>query len=492
MEANVRINFDAVDWSAEVWVNGHRVGSHTGGYTRFSFDITPYIDRSKENALLVKVLDATDDNFQPRGKQVSSPGGIWYTPVSGIWSSVWLEPVGEAFVSSYQALADLDGNRLFVTVDVEGTLEHDRVKITLSAPKGTEDFSESVVAKGGEEIAIPVSSPYLWTPDTPYLYGLLIEVLRDGKVVDKVEGYCAMRTFSTMTDSGGHKRLSLNGEPIFMYGPLDQGWWPDGLYTAPSTEALIHDVKMTRQMGFNMIRKHIKVEPDRWYHACDSLGVIVWQDMPCFTDSRFGKWDTEGYGGVDTPAPPGTKANYYKEWGEIIDALKVFPCIAVWVPFNEAWGQFDTKDVVDFTTKKDPSRLVNYASGGNFVKGCGDILDNHHYPNPHISVWDDAMVVVLGEYGGIGYPVEGHLWKQDSNWGYVKYSTPAEVLAEYEKFADELKGLVAAGVSAAVYTQTTDVEVEVNGLMTYDRKVVKINPSQLSRINKAVIESMKE
>ncbi len=278
-----------------------------------------------------------------------------------------------------------------------------------------------------------------------------------------------------------------------MYGPLDQGWWPDGLYTAPTDEALKYDIVKTKDFGYNMIRKHIKVEPSRWFYYCDQLGMLVWQDMPSFGDNHLNKWGIFNYDeGTDFPATPQAKANYYKEWGEIMNQVKKFQCIAVWVPFNEAWSQFDTRSAIDFTRAQDPTRLINMASGGNWVKDCGDILDNHHYPYPAMRLWDKNMINVLGEYGGIGLPLEGHLWQTDRNWGYVQYKNGDEVLKEYVAFAEILKTLVRQGCSAAVYTQTTDCEGEVNGLMTYDRKVIKMDEAKLKAANEGVIKAFQE
>ena len=346
----------------------------------------------------------------------------------------------------------------------------------------------------GKKLVVTLNGPdvKLWSPDNPYLYSVEILLKRGNKTLDRVEGYAAMREVGILTDADGHKRISLNGESLFQLGPLDQGWWPDGLYTAPTDEALRLDVEKTKDLGYNMIRKHIKVEPQRWYYYCDAEGILVWQDMPSITDSRFNKWATRDYtSGTDWDAPRKERDTYYKEWGEIIDQLKFHPSIVVWVPFNEAWAQFETEKAVAFTKEKDPTRLVNPSSGGNFVEGLGDILDNHHYPNPAMYLWNPDLVNVLGEYGGIGLPLEGHLWQADRNWGYVQYKNGEEVLAEYEKFADELIGLIKDGCAAAVYTQTTDVEIEVNGLMTYDRKVVKMDQSKLRDVNRRIISAQK-
>ena len=484
------LNFQAVDWSTEVWLNGQRVGSHTGGYTAFSFNITPYIIKGKQQ-LVVKVLDATDNNEQPRGKQVSKPEGIWYTPVSGIWQTVWIEPTPtQARLVNYKAVTEDEGESLVVTPVVEGTKEGDKVVVRfLDGPQLLEEHRLAP----GQSVTLMPADPQLWSPERPFLYGLEFCIERDGKMIDKVQGYAALREIKEMTDEAGHKRIGLNGKPYFQFGPLDQGWWPDGLYTAPTDEALRYDIEQTKAFGFNMIRKHIKVEPARWYYWCDKLGILVWQDMPSVGDNRLGSWNMWSWASPedDSRLTESAKATYYKEWGEIMEQQQVFPCIAVWVPFNEAWAQFDTYKVVEFTKEKDPSRLVNAASGGNSYRECGDIFDSHNYPDPKMKFTSEGKQIdVLGEYGGIGWPVEGHLWQPDRNWGYVQYKSGEEVLAQYREYALQLEKIIAEGVSAAVYTQTTDVEGEVNGLMTYDRAVTKMPADELYKINREVIEAL--
>ena len=487
----VWLNFQAVDWSAEVWVNGQKAGAHTGGYTAFSFNITPLLKKGSQQQLVVKVLDATDNDEQPRGKQVSHPEGIWYTPVSGIWQSVWLEPTStEARLVNYKAVTRADGKSLQVTPLLEGAGEGDRVLVRLL--DGEKQLAEHRLALGESADLVP-EVPQLWSPEHPFLYGLEFCLERGGKVIDRAQGYAALREVKEMTDDAGHKRLSLNGKPYFQFGPLDQGWWPDGLYTAPTDEALRYDIEQTKAFGYNMIRKHIKVEPARWYYWCDRLGVLVWQDMPSVTDSRHGTWEQWKWASAldDSRLTDTAKTTYYKEWGEILDQQQVFPCIVVWVPFNEAWAQFDTYDVVAFTKAKDPTRLVNAASGGNSYPGAGDIFDSHNYPDPHMKFRSGGTQIdVLGEYGGIGWPVEGHLWQPDRNWGYVQFKSGLEVLEQYRTYALQLKETIASGVSAAVYTQTTDVEIEVNGLMTYDREVTKMPADELYKINREVIEAL--
>lgn len=492
------LNFEAVDWQADVIVNDVQVGRHTGGYTHFSFDITPYL-KSGDNTLVVRVEDATNNDFQPRGKQVREPKGIWYTAVSGIWQSVWIEPVSKARVTDYYAVSNIKDGTMSVSVATEGMQEGDVVRVKLldgGVGYSTENgIKGNVLAQGKTvpdgTVMLPVSDAKLWSPDSPYLYGLEISVLRGGKVIDSVHGYTAMREVSLYLKNKNTKLLGLNGQPLLQFGPLDQGWWPDGLYTAPTDEALKYDIQKTKDFGFNMIRKHIKVEPSRWFYYCDQLGMLVWQDMPCFASNNLNKWVVHNYSeGTDFPATPQAKANFYKEWSEIMAQVKKFPCVVMWVPFNEAWGQFDTKAVVDFTRAQDPTRLINMSSGGNWEPDCGDVMDNHHYPYPAMYLWEPKMAAVLGEYGGIGLPLQGHLWQTDRNWGYVQYKNGDEVLDEYARFADQLILLIKQGVCGAVYTQTTDVEGEVNGLMTYDRKVVKMNEGKLREINTKVIGSM--
>ena len=477
------LHFGAVDWKAEVYVDDQFVGEHSGGYTPFSFDITDALGKGRRHTLKVKVADSTDKWYQPHGKQVSDPRGIWYTAVTGIWQTVWMEPVPSSFVNSYYAVSDIDSGTLAVSVDA-ALAEGDIVEVVLLAD------GVPVVEAEGREVTLHVPDMKLWSPSDPYLYDIEIKVVSDGAIVDCVKGYAVMRKISYARDEAGHKRMLLNNKPLFQYGPLDQGWWPDGLYTAPSDEALLFDIGKTKEMGFNLIRKHVKVEPARWYWHCDRLGMLVWQDMPSTTYGD-NKWGNHAYDtGTDSKITQEGKNNYYSEWGEIIQDFKVFPCIVSWVPFNEAWGQFDTEEVVQFTRAQDPTRLINYASGGNFERCSGDILDLHNYPHPEMYLYDSDYINVLGEYGGIGWPVEGHLWQPDRNWGYIQFKSADEVLDVYEKYADMLIELIDDGFAAAIYTQTTDVEIEVNGLMTYDRKVVKLDMERLNAINRRVIDSM--
>ena len=482
----ILLHFGAVDWKTEVWVNNIKVGEHTGGFTPFSFDITQALDGSK-NTLVVKVWDPTDKGTQPRGKQVSQPRGIWYTPVSGIWQTVWLEPVADHYITNVRTTPDIDTNGVKVKVETDNDRVSDKFEVKV--------FDEGqLVAMGTSinglpvEISMPVDVK-LWSPDSPFLYQMEVSLFSEGKRIDCIKSYMAMRKFSTKRDEKGIVRLQLNNKDLFQFGPLDQGWWPDGLYTAPTDEALRYDIKKTKDFGFNMIRKHIKVEPARWYTYCDQMGIIVWQDMP--SGDKNPEWQNRKYfEGTELTRSPESEANYRKEWKEIIDCLYSYPCIGTWVPFNEAWGQFKTREIAEWTKQYDPTRLVNPASGGNHYT-CGDMLDLHNYPGPKMYLYDAQRATVLGEYGGIGLVLKDHLWEPDRNWGYVQFNASAEATAEYLRYAKMLKEMIGQGFSAAVYTQTTDVEVEVNGLITYDRKVIKLDEAILKKMNEDICNSLK-
>lgn len=481
----VLLHFGAVDWRTDVWVNEVKVGSHTGGFTPFSFDITEALQR-KNNTLLVKVWDPTDKGYQPRGKQVSRPEGIWYTPVTGIWQTVWLEPVSESYIQDLRITPDIDNSLLSLKALVKDATSKDLVEVKVFD-------GQQLVAQGksinGEcvQVAMPENAK-LWSPESPFLYTLKVSLKQGGKLVDEVSSYAAMRKYSSKRDANGIVRLELNNKPLFQFGPLDQGWWPDGLYTAPTDEALLYDIQKTKDFGFNMIRKHIKVEPARWYTYCDKLGIIVWQDMP--SGDRNPEWQNRKYfEGTEMKRSAESEACYRKEWKEIMDALYSYPCIGTWIPFNEAWGQFKTPEIVEWTKQYDPTRLVNPASGGNHYT-CGDMLDLHNYPAPELYLYDAQRATVLGEYGGIGWVVQGHIWEPDRNWGYIQFNSSKEVTDEYVKYAEKLYDLIPRGFSAAVYTQTTDVEVEVNGLMTYDRKVIKLDEKRVREINRKLCESL--
>ncbi len=451
------LHFGAVDWKCTVWVNGQQVGEHTGGYDPFTFDITAAL-KSGENELVVAVSDPTDTGFQPRGKQVLKPGGIMYTAVTGIWQTVWLEPVPREHIESLVIVPDVDRGVVRVTARTASGVGDVWVK--------AHDGKAMVVEKtgrAGEAIEVPVPNAELWSPDRPRLHDLEIELTDRGRVVDSVRSYFGMRKIEVRKDEEGINRLWLNNEVLFQYGPLDQGWWPDGLYTPATDEAQKYDIEMTKKLGMNMARKHVKIENARWYNWCDRLGLLVWQDMPS--------------GDADRSAE--SRANYRRELKAMIDALGNNPSIVMWVPFNEGWGQHDTPAVVEWIERYDPTRPVNEASGWH-NRGSSAVSDMHAYPGPGMRRPEAYRVSVLGEFGGLGMPVSGHTWQAEKNWGYVSYENADELTDAYVNLLTAMRPLIGRGLSAAVYTQTSDVEIEVNGLMTYDRDRVKMDAGRIA------------
>lgn len=467
----VLLHFGAVDWEATVSVNGTHVGTHRGGYDPFTFDITEALKAEGPQELSVAVWDPTDKSYQPRGKQVQRPEGIWYTPTTGIWQTVWLEAVPAVHVRSLRITPDVDRSLVSVRIVGEGIGPRTTARLTVHAASigersgklGAEVASAAGRADGTFEIKL--AGAKLWSPDAPQLYDLRVE-LSDGATTDVVTSYFGLRKSSLGKDQHGTTRVMLNNQPLFQYGPLDQGFWPDGLYTAPTDAALRYDIEMTKKLGFNMARKHVKVEPARWYYHCDVLGLLVWQDMPS-GDRYIGPKDP------DVKRSAESAANYEREWKAIIDALRHHPSIVMWVPFNEGWGQFDTARIVELTRQHDPTRLVNNASGWT-DRGVGDVHDLHVYPGPGSPPPESSRAAVLGEFGGLGLPLRGHTWQDEKNWGYRSFPDAKSLTEAYVGLLERMHPLVGSpGLSAAVYTQTTDVEIEVNGLMTYDRALVK-------------------
>src|SRR3954452_15925717 len=450
------LNFGAVDWEAVVYVNGRHVGEHRGGYEPFTIDITGSLKPdADEQELVVAVRDPTDEGEQPRGKQVRHPHGIYYTEVTGIWQTVWLETVPPQYVSAIQIDPDLDHSEVRIRVSIEGG-------------RGTSDGLRVVVRENGREVAssrgtpplVPLSipTPHKWSPADPFLYTVQVS-LASG---DVIESYFGMRSITVRKDAAGVNRLFLNGEPLFQFGLLDQGWWPDGLYTAPTDEALASDIQKSKELGFNLIRKHVKVEPARWYYHADRLGMLVWQDMPSA--------DNKG---------PDAEQEFAAELKRVIDALCNHPSIVMWVPFNEGWGQHATDKHVAWLKAYDPTRIVNNASGWTDMH-AGDVADLHAYPGPSMPPPEPGRAAVLGEVGGLALPLEGHTWLDRGNWGYRSFTSLDDLNASYQDLLAQLRLHAADGLAAAIYTQTTDVEIEVNGVMTYDRGITKLSAASVA------------
>jgi beta-galactosidase/beta-glucuronidase len=507
----VLLHFGAVDYECNLWVNGGLVGSHVGGSDAFEFDITDFL-KSGQNQLVLGVTDPTTDGEQPRGKQDFDPRGIWYTPVSGIWQTVWLEPVpNPAYIEEVRLTPELDSSRLRVEVLLNRPITNPTTAIRLTALDGTQTVA-SLLVRSVRMAYLPIKNPKLWTPDSPFLYNLKAELVTvkdpfpgtenrnrprhndaersayakaevTGNAVDGVTSYFAMRKMSMGPGKiAGQPMMLLNNQPVFQNGPLDQGWWPGSLLTPPSDEAMVFELDFLKKAGFNMLRKHIKVEPDRYYYHCDRLGLLVWQDMP----SGFLSGQDMGRQEVVEPLRRSKgKEQFELELRRMMNRLHNHPSIVTWVVHNEGWGQYDNVRLADWVKALDPSRLVNAASGWSDL-GAGDFFDIHTYEEvPNIPEPKKDRVIVVGEFGGIGWPITGHLWDpKKRNWGYQTYQDKDAVLKAYRtKYAKMVEMYQKNGVSAAVYTQTTDVEGEVNGLLTYDREIIKIPIETLREIH---------
>ena len=460
----IRLNFGAVDFESEIYINGKSVGVHRGGYLPFSYDVTPYLTGSGPQEVIVRVYDATDLAGEPRGKQSLHPGGIMYTPTTGIWQTVWLEPVSRASVQDLKIVPDIDARRVKVTVNASSPTPGTSVVVTV---KGSGAVVKTVTGKPGTELSIPIVRPKLWSPSRPFLYDLDVKVVQGRAVTDQVHSYFGMRKISLGVDHG-IKKMFLNNKFLFEIGPLDQGFWPDGIYTQPTEAALKFDLQSMKRYGFNMVRKHIKVEPARWYYWTDKMGLLVWQDMP----------SPNSY---TANTPPVDKPEFEQELRDMVKTHWNSPSIIMWDIFNEGQGQFDTPHLVSLVKKLDPSRLVNQASGGGYFD-AGDVLDVHSYPPPNCPNPSATQALACGEYGGIGLVVPGHTWRPTGG-GYTNVKTGADLEQLYGEFANQLKHFRDdRGLSAAVYTQITDVETELNGLMTYDR-TFKCDPAMIALAN---------
>ncbi len=471
----VLLHFGAVDWEAVVWVDGKRVGSHRGGYDPFAFDITDALTAASSHQVTIRVWDPSDRGKQPRGKQRQRSGGIWYTPSSGIWQTVWLEPVPPTSISTLKLTPNLEASLLELTVSTRGRREGHTIEAV--ALDGDREISR-VTGRPGALLQLKVEQAKLWSPGSPFLYGLRVKLLKDAQQVDQVASYFGMRKISLGND-GGITRILLNNKPLFQIGPLDQGFWPDGLYTAPTDEALRYDLEIIKKLGFNMVRKHVKVEPDRWYYWCDKLGLLVWQDMP--NGDEHAPWPR---GGREIKRSLESDKQFRRELKAVIDSRYNHPSIVMWVPFNEAWGQFDTVGITNWVKQHDPSRLVNSASGGNDF-GVGDVSDVHIYrTDPGAPPAEPDRAAVLGEFGGLGLSIEEHTWQEEKNWAFRTFRTRRELTDAYVDLIARLRPLIKSRLSAAVYTQTTDVEVEVDGLMTYDRSAIKVNVERVAAANR--------
>ncbi|MEA3440013.1 MAG: glycoside hydrolase family 2 TIM barrel-domain containing protein [Chloroflexota bacterium] len=494
--SRVLLHFGAVDWDATVWVNGHQVGVHRGGYLPFSFEITPHLAHG-DNELIVAVWDPTDEHWQQKGKQVLHPKTIWYTAVSGIWQTVWLEPVPGTYLRRLKLTPDIDTASIEIIVSLVGKTEDTIVHASV-IDEGIQ--IAAISAQAGQPLQVPIPHPHLWSPDDPHLYDLEIEIRQEGQDVDCVESYFGMRKFSMQPDAHGCLRMCLNNQPLFQFGPLDQGYWPDGLYTPPTEDAMRYDVEFTKQLGFNMLRKHIKVETARFYYDCDRLGLIVWQDMPNggkVISDLYAIWvmltgtgerrDDHWYWRAGR-GEASSREDFRRELREMVDHLHNFACIGMWVPFNEGWGQFDAADVADWLKTYDPTRPVDHASGW-FDQGGADFRSLHVYfkaLKPEAPT--EQRGVILSEFGGYTLKMDDHIWHPEANFGFRKFATSEELTDAYlDLLEGQLKPWIEQGLSAAVYTQTVDVEIEVNGFLTYDREVIKVDAERVAATHRELL-----
>ncbi|HEU4958866.1 MAG TPA: glycoside hydrolase family 2 TIM barrel-domain containing protein [Sphingomonas sp.] len=508
---NVMLNFGAVDYAATVLVNGAVVGSHKGGYDTFGFDITEYLKPGR-NELVVEVTDPTSKGNQPRGKQIADPSGIWYTAVSGIWQTVWLEPVSALHITDVRATPDID--RGVIDVDVATNAGTDgTAAVRLTASDHGKVVAQTII-RANRHATLQIPDAHLWSPEDPYLYDLKAELVTvknpyadrhtaydarftqgeqqayaDAVVVgapsDAVDTYFAMRKISIGPGKlPGQPVMLLNNKPYFENGTLDQGWWPDGLYTPPSEEAMKSDLVFLKKAGFNMLRKHIKIEPARYYYDADHLGMLIWQDLPSAGSDSEDQFVT-GTSKAQAVFSSDDMAEQQNELAHMIGDLRAFPSIVLWVVNNEGWGQYDSAMLARYVKGMDPSRLVDADTGWlDVAPGVSDVFDIHTYEDvPHTPAFHADRAIVLGEYGGIGYPISGHLWREGQTWSYQVAKSPEDYLARFRIKMDQvIKEAKEDGLSASVYTQTTDVEGEINGLLTYDRAQSKAPPEALARI----------
>lgn len=483
----ILLHFGAVDWQCTVYVNHRLAGQHTGGYCAFSFDITDLL-QDGENELVVCVFDPTEEGHQQRGKQVNQTHGFWYTATSGIWQTVWLEAVNPCHVENWRFLPDIDKELIHISTALS---DAENTELQLQIRFGNELVFDGAIT---QEADVPVPNAKLWSPETPHLYDVTLTVLKDGVECDRVTGYFGMRKFNIAKDEKGITRLFLNNKPYFQRGLLDQGYWPDGGLTPPTDEAMIFDIREMKRLGFNMLRKHIKVEPARWYYHCDKLGMLVWQDMV-----SGGKYIGDFYAGVlpnigilhikddkykvFSREEPAWRDEFKEELCEMIDQLYNTVSLYCWVPFNEAWGQFDALAICDLVRKKDRSRVIDHASGW-YDQGGGDIQSMHKYILPIRMRKLDNRAFVITEYGGYSQKVPGHMWNPKKAFGYLMFGSLAKLSAAYEKLhKKQVIPLIEKGLSGTIYTQVSDVENEVNGIYTYDRAVLKMDEDMLKRIN---------
>ena len=476
----ILLHFEAVDWETEVSVNGQKQGNHRGSYDEFSFDITDVLKAKGEQEVVISVSDPSEAGFEPRGKQMFHPRPPFFSAASGVWQTVWLEPVASNSIDSLKIVPDIDGSAVKLEVKARG--QTNGILVEAFALDGEKEVARTM-APVGQTLQLAIPNAKLWSPDTPFLYNLKVALLRDSQKVDEVGGYFGMRKISVAKDESGFPQLMLNNQRLFQLGPLDQGYWPDGIYTAPTDDALRNDIEVMKRLGFNMCRKHVKIEPERWYYWCDKLGLLVWQDMPN-GDRAAGAKEKE------IQRKPESSAQFELELRRMMVGRGNHPCIVMWIAFNQGWGQYDTARITSMIKELDPSRLVLGASGWNDMGG-GDVRSLHQYPGPARPEHDGKRACVLGECGALGLAVPGHLWGGQGHWNTAYLQTPDELTQRYSLLISQIQRLAETnGLSGAVITELTDVETELDGFMTYDREVMKTPEAKVREINERVINAV--
>ncbi len=483
---NILLNFGAVDWDCKVYINNELAGGHRGGYATFTIDITRLL-KDGENELVVSVFDPTESGWQQRGKQVNDTHGFWYVATSGIWQSVWLEAVDSCHITKLRMTPDIDSK----SFDIKTYATDDNCQVKVTVYDGDTVVSTDTISM---DDVIKFDDVKLWSPENPFLYDLKIELIKDGNTVDTVKSYIGMRKYSVGKDEKGYARFYLNNEPYFQRGLLDQGYWSDGGMTPATDDAMIYDIETMKRLGFNMLRKHIKVELDRWYYHCDRLGMLVWQDMV-----SGGEYIGTVVAGVLPLVGIKVKDNKYntfkrnekawrdefeRELNEMLNQLYNHTSISCWVPFNEGWGQFDSVRITENIKKFDSTRVVDHASGW-YDQGVGDFNSMHKYILPILPRRNDGRIFAITEFGGYSHIDRGHTWDESKSFGYMMFPTKASLSKAYKHLHDvQVIPLIKKGLSATVYTQVSDVENEVNGILSYDRENIKIDEQVLIDVNK--------
>lgn len=473
---HILLHIGASDWETSVYINGQHAGTHRGGYDPIYLDITFFLKEKGRQEIEIEVWDPTDSHFQPRGKQSLNPKDTWHSAVSGIWQTVWIEPVMWASVESLDITPDIDNSAVHIKANTFQANEGD--SIVFGVYEGKKLVGERKLP-ANETFTLKMENARLWSPDSPFLYDVALKLVRQGVAIDSIGSYFGMRKIEVSEDARGMKRIFLNNKPYYVNGLLDQGYWPEGLYTAPSDEALKYDIVKAKELGYNTLRKHVKIEPERWYYHCDKLGILVWQDVP--NSDAYAEWTPpNGKDFSEIERDFASESQYKLEFQAVYRALKNHPSIVAWVPFSEGWGQFKTPEITQWIRTMDTTRLVSGPSGGNFFP-VGHTRDFHHFPEPALTGQDKDRALMVGKFGGLGLVVKDHTASPEMHWSYQHTDSKKQLNEQYLAYVETLKLLIQEGLSASFYVQLSDVENEVTGVLSYDRKTVKFKSKKVRK-----------